>query len=118
MGVWKLNVTRFGALIRERRKLLGFTQKQIAERIGKDASLISQWERGQLGTNFPDPATVAALEDILSCSFEDLADAYGYQFGRERKEVDPDVDLFTSLAEGIEWEKVPEPVKEMIQTRL
>ena len=53
---------KIGALIRERRLKLGWTQGQLAERLGLDQGTISRIERGELGMGLD---LVEALEHIL-----------------------------------------------------
>ena len=51
-----------GDLIRELRRRLGLTQRQLAERMHVDQGTISRWERG---IESPRPARRAALNDLL-----------------------------------------------------
>jgi UDP-N-acetylglucosamine 1-carboxyvinyltransferase len=54
-----------GALIREARQIAGFSQQELADRLGTSQSVISRWERGQ------DSPRVDTLARILqACDFE------------------------------------------------
>ncbi len=54
-----------GALVREVRTLAGFTQRELADRLGTKQSSVSAWERGQ------DVPRLDTLGRILSvCGFE------------------------------------------------
>lgn len=51
-----------GTTIRQLRKRLGITQRQLAERLDVDQGTVSRWERGIDG---PRPRRAAALRDLL-----------------------------------------------------
>ena len=51
-----------GSAIRQLRRRLGITQRQLADRLNVDQGTISRWERGVEG---PRPAREAALRDML-----------------------------------------------------
>lgn len=55
--------------VRNRRKELGFTQQQLADKIGISQNSISSIETGQYK---PTAYTAALLCKALECSFEDL----------------------------------------------
>lgn len=57
----KLGVT-LGANISERRKKLGWTQAELAERIGVDTETVSRFERG---SNLPSLQRLEKLADVL-----------------------------------------------------
>jgi transcriptional regulator with XRE-family HTH domain len=63
----------FGTFLREKRRVAGLSQRQLAERAGLDFSYISKLENGRL----PAPAadTVVRLAEILGCPAEDLLSA-------------------------------------------
>ncbi|NDV58480.1 helix-turn-helix domain-containing protein [Bacteroides sp. 519] len=56
----------YGEILRDRRKALKLTQKQLAEKIGKEQSYIARVERGEV--------------DIQLSSFFRIAQALGIQF--------------------------------------
>ena len=60
---------RLGQRIAERRKTIGWTQDQLAERLGVDAETISRFERG---VTVPALVTLDRLAEILKTSVADL----------------------------------------------
>jgi transcriptional regulator with XRE-family HTH domain len=63
-------VDSFGAALRERRRAAGFSQRELAERVGLDFSYISKLEKGRL----PAPAadTIVAMCSVLGIPAEGL----------------------------------------------
>lgn len=59
----------FGAFIQERRKELGLTQMQLADKINVTAKAVSRWERG---VGFPDIHLLEPLADALSLTLIEL----------------------------------------------
>ena len=41
-----MDLVKIGSYIAEKRKKLGMTQKQLAEKLGKSDKSVSKWERG------------------------------------------------------------------------
>lgn len=60
---------RLGQRIAERRKSLGWTQDQLAERLGVDAETVSRFERG---VTVPALVTLDRLVRVLKTSVADL----------------------------------------------
>ena len=58
-----------GALIAERRRALGLTQDQLAERLHVTGKAVSNWERG---LRFPDVALLSPLAEALGVNVTDL----------------------------------------------
>jgi transcriptional regulator with XRE-family HTH domain len=56
---------RSAALIREARLRAGLTQYQLAERSGRERSVIARWEQGAVS-----PSLESLLEVIQACGFE------------------------------------------------
>jgi transcriptional regulator with XRE-family HTH domain len=56
---------RSAALIREARLRAGLTQYQLAERTGRERSVIARWEQGAVA-----PSLESMLELIQACGFE------------------------------------------------
>jgi transcriptional regulator with XRE-family HTH domain len=54
-----------------RRRLLGFTQESLAERLGVDASTVKRWESGRTGGG-PQPWVRRGLAECLEISLEEL----------------------------------------------
>ena len=59
-------------VISSRRKELGMTQKELAEKLNITDKAVSKWERG---IACPDTAAIPKLAQILGISLEDLMDA-------------------------------------------
>ena len=58
-----------GALIAERRKALGLTQLELAQKLGVTDKAVSKWERN---LSCPDVGTLPCLAEILGLSLEQL----------------------------------------------
>lgn len=64
-----MSLTDSGRLLRNLRKSKGFTQKQVADKLGVCAKTVSKWETGN---GFPDVFTVSSLAEILGVSAETI----------------------------------------------
>lgn len=58
-----------GEIIAERRKALGMTQKDLADKMNVTDKAVSKWERN---LSIPDVASIPTLADILELSVEEL----------------------------------------------
>ena len=58
-----------GEIIAERRKALGMTQKDLADKMNVTDKAVSKWERN---LSLPDVASISTLADILELSVEEL----------------------------------------------
>ncbi len=58
----RVNTKEIGARIREQRRVLAFTQAELAERVGLDSIYISQIERGQRTMSIP---ALFRIADVL-----------------------------------------------------
>lgn len=56
---------RSAALIREARLRAGLTQTQLAERTGRDRSVVARWEQGAVS-----PSLETLLELVRACGFD------------------------------------------------
>ena len=63
---------KIGEYIQSRRKLSGFTQAELGERLGVTAQSVSGWERGE---NLPDTAILPDLAMLLATSVDELLGA-------------------------------------------
>lgn len=63
-----------GALIAARRRELGLTQKELADRLHLTDKAVSKWERDQA---FPDTGTIPKLAELLNLTVEELMTARG-----------------------------------------
>ena len=55
--------------IREHRKRVGFTQTQIAEKLGVRSNAVSQWETG---VRSPSVKHLKQIAEMLGCTADDL----------------------------------------------
>lgn len=87
-------------VISSRRKELGMTQKDLAEKLNITDKAVSKWERG---IACPDTAAIPKLAQILGISLEELMDAESARKpGGEKAEQVLDVALKTiPMAMGI-----------------
>ncbi len=67
--MYELNKAKFGAFVAELRKELGFTQKELAEKLLISDKAVSKWETG---TTIPDTALLIPLADILGVTVTEL----------------------------------------------
>ena len=58
-------VVRSAALIREARLRAGLTQTQLAERTGRDRSVVARWEQGAVS-----PSLETLVELIRACGYD------------------------------------------------
>ena len=64
-----MNQIKIGRFISEQRKKVGFTQMQLAEKLGITDKAVSKWERG---IAMPDTSIMLELCDILGISVNEL----------------------------------------------
>ena len=74
----------FGERIREARKAKGFTQKQLADKIGAKHNSISDWGNNK---NKPDPDTIEILCGVLSITPNYLLKATAEDFSIAEKNI-------------------------------
>lgn len=68
-------------ILREKRKALGLTQEQVAERLGVSAPAVNKWEKG---ATYPDVALLPALARLLGT---DLNTLLCFQDGLSKQEI-------------------------------
>lgn len=64
-----MNLVKIGRYIAEKRKSLGLTQRQLAEKLGKSDKSVSKWERGIC---LPDVSVYLELCGILGISLNEF----------------------------------------------
>lgn len=64
-----MDQVKIGEFISQRRKAAGFTQMQLAERLGITDRAVSKWENGK---SLPDSSIMLSLCDILHITVNDL----------------------------------------------
>lgn len=68
-GGMAMDLVKIGSYIAEKRKSLGMTQKQLAEKLGKSDKSVSKWERGIC---LPDVSVYLELCEILGISLNEF----------------------------------------------
>ncbi len=64
-----MDAKRTGEFIQKRRKELGLSQKQLAERLDISPKTISKWETGR---GLPDTGILVSLSECMECSVDEL----------------------------------------------
>ena len=77
-----MGLENFGIRLSNIRKELGYTQEELALRLGVTAQAVSKWERGN---GYPDIDLLYSLAAVLECSMDELCDF--------KKERIPDAEL-------------------------
>ena len=90
-----MDLPKIGRFIAERRKTLGLTQKQVAEKLGMSDKSVSKWERGVC---LPDVSVYQELCDILGISINEFL--AGEPISREELEKRSEDNLIQVTAEG------------------
>ena len=78
------NRKSFGAFLLQRRKELGLTQKEFAERLFVTDSAVSKWERGLA---YPDITLLQSICEILQVSEKELLSASEDVEGRRAEQL-------------------------------
>ncbi len=63
------DIVKLGKNISARRKTLGMTQMELADKLGISYQAVSNWERGQTA---PDISKLGEIAEILGCSIDEL----------------------------------------------
>ena len=64
------NIIKYGLVgLAPRRRLVGFTQAQLAEAMGLDRARLAMWE---LGYAWPSAAFLPKMADLLCCTIDEL----------------------------------------------
>lgn len=64
-----MDLIKIGKYIAGKRKELGMTQRQLAEKLGMSDKSVSKWERGM---NYPDISRLEAISQALDCTIIEL----------------------------------------------
>ncbi len=64
-----MDLIKIGKYIASKRKALGLTQAQLAEKLGMSSKSVSKWERGR---GFPDISLIETLAETLQVSVPEL----------------------------------------------
>lgn len=87
--------------IRKKRLAFGWTQTELASKLGVQYQTVSKWETG---TTFPDITILPAIADVLDISLDEL---FGRQVGCHRKNVQESNFLLRTYAQMYEPEAGP-----------
>lgn len=86
-----------GEVIRRKRKELGLTQEQVAQRLGISAPAVNKWERG---SSYPDITILPALARLLNTDINTLL-----CFQEELTDVLNDLSIVLSMLMNIAFEE-------------
>lgn len=95
-----IDMKKIGAFLAERRKALGLTQRQLAERLGMSDKSVSKWERGVC---LPDVSVYTELCGILGISLNEFL--AGEAISREQLAVRAEENLLEVSADGSRRQK-------------
>jgi DNA-binding XRE family transcriptional regulator len=56
-------------ILKEKRKQLGLTQKDLAKLVNVDKCTVSNWEKG---CTFPNILVACSIADVLNCTLDEL----------------------------------------------
>ncbi len=90
-----MDLQKIGRFLAERRKTLGLTQRQVAEKLGMSDKSVSKWERGVC---LPDVSVYQELCQILGISINEFL--AGESISREELETRCEDNLIQVTAEG------------------
>ena len=90
-----MDLQKIGRFLAERRKTLGLTQRQVAEKLGMSDKSVSKWERGVC---LPDVSVYQELCSILGISINEFL--AGESISREELETRCEDNLIQVTAEG------------------
>lgn len=76
----RISIVRSADLIREARLRAGLTQTELAERTGKDRSVVARWEQGAVA---PSIETLVSL--VRACGFDLSLELVSFERGREER---------------------------------
>lgn len=77
----KMDCIKVGRFIAERRKELGYTQNDVAEKPGLSDKAVSKWERG---LSLPDITLFGEISNLLKCSISELMDGKIHLFNSSK----------------------------------
>ena len=101
----------FGEIIRNARKSLGLTQRQLAEKIGVSNTSISNWEKG---LSRPDADLIQKLCDVLQLQPNDFygtGETKNTSAGSRRTVSDEDIKLALFGGDGVITDAMYDEVK-------
>src|SRR6266511_1372570 len=78
--IHRMGSMRSGDLIREARLRAGLTQYELAERCGRDRSVIARWEQGTVA-----PSVETLVELVRACGFDLPLELVPYESSRDER---------------------------------
>lgn len=97
-------LTSFHSNLTDRRKALGLTQEQLAQRLNVSSQAVSKWEKGR----FPDAALLPKIAEALNISLDAL---FGLQNGQDQ--IEPETVVCRHL-QSLPGEKRPEWIAHLL----
>ena len=94
-----MDAEKFGAFVQARRKELGMTQSQLAEKLYVTPKAVSRWERG---VGFPDIKLLQPLADALDSSVVELF--HGEKMEKELSKEEASI-MVTNTVQQIETQR-------------
>ena len=95
-----MDLKKIGSYISGKRKALGLTQRELAEKLGMSDKSVSKWERG---LSFPDISMLEPISELLGVSIMELL-AGERQSGEETMSREEAKDLINASVELSEEE--------------
>lgn len=100
--------TSFHSNLTDRRKALGLTQEQLAQRLNVSSQAVSKWEKGR----FPDAALLPNIADALNISLDEL-----FGLPTVQTQIAPETVVCRHL-QSLPGEKRPEWITHLLYTML
>ncbi len=95
----------FSQFLYTRRKALGLTQQNIADKLNITNKAVSKWESGEC---FPETAQLVALADILECSVDELLRG---RFAEKETAISAEENAQKNLTESPQNTGMPRPLR-------
>lgn len=99
-----------GQYVRNRRRVLGMTQQELADALGWEQTTISHLELGRR-KGIPEPWQLNELARVLRVSVFDMLKAVGYRDEEEVATEPEPVQVFTQMAVEVEGADLPEGLR-------
>lgn len=96
-----------------RRKQIGLTQQQLADRLGVERGALSMWE---LGRSWPPARLLPALADTLICTIDELYQAAASDADKDKR-LQTEEQIMEAVCELCHWPHVYEDEETMYSER-
>lgn len=98
-------MNRYAAELKKRREDSGMTVRVLAERVGRSATFIADFENKKK-SNPPEPEMMDRLAGVLNWSSAEQLEAWGYNgLTGEKPNDDPTVSEIISLVRQVDWDR-------------